>query len=164
MPLKIVRNDITKMNTAVIGPILGAWVFFDYRSLLLWSCTCFLFIYFALIYTRLTETMPVIEDVFSIKKSFSIRGELKSYFTILKDKSFALYIAAGVFSVIAIMQLDLYLAIYIYEEVPSQALFANSHYVLTSQEILGWVLGLNGIIFVLFMIPITKWLKSWSDL
>mgnify|MGYP006323381785 FL=1 len=25
------------------------------------------------------------------------------------------------------------------------------------------MLGLNGILFVLFVLPITKWLKSWSD-
>ncbi len=162
---EVFAKFITGSNLgAVIGPIIGAWVFFDYRALLLWSCAGFLLIYFVLIYTKLTETMPVTNGMDNQKKSLSIGGELKSYLLIVKDKSFALYITAGVLSVIAIMQLDLYLAIYIYEEVPSQALFATSNFVLTSKDILGWMLGLNGIIFVLFIIPITKCLKSWSDL
>lgn len=61
------------------------------------------------------------------------------------------------------MQLDLYLSVYIYEKVPSQALFSFMNYDLTSKEILGYLLGLNGLLFVLFVLPITKWLKSWSD-
>ncbi|AWE07125.1 MFS transporter [Lysinibacillus sp. 2017] len=162
---EVFAKFITGSNLgAVLGPIIGAWVFFDHRSLLLWSCACFLMVYFVVIYTKSTETMPVTDEVNQHKKVFSISGELRSYLQIMKDKAFALYIAAGVFSVIAIMQLDLYLAIYIYDEVPSQVLFAGSGFILSSKEILGWILGINGVIFVLFIIPVTKWLKRWSDL
>ena len=55
------------------------------------------------------------------------------------------------------MQLDLYLAVYVIDYVPSQTLFSwNGHsLILSSTEILGWVLGLNGLLFVLFILPVT---------
>ena len=46
---------------------------------------------------------------------------------------------------------------------PSQSILSNFQFELSNQEILGYMLGLNGILFVLFVLPVTKWLKSWSD-
>ena len=146
---------------AVVGPILGAWLFFDYREELLWSCAIVLLVYFIAIYIRFKETLP--QDLVLASKGVAISPlkELKSYFVIVSDKKFAYYLIAGIFSVIAIMQLDLYLAIYIYDEVPNQLLFSKIE--LSSKEILGYMLGLNGILFVLFVLPVTKWLKNWRD-
>ena len=63
------------------------------------------------------------------------------------------------------MRLDLYLAVYVIDYVPSQALFSwNGHsLMLSSTEILGWVLGLNGLLFVLFILPVTKWFRDWKE-
>ncbi|MER1956971.1 MAG: MFS transporter [Solibacillus sp.] len=144
---------------AVVGPILGAWLFFDYRDLMLWCCAIVLMIYFLLIYYWFKETLPIS----STKGLFSPIKELKSYVNIVKDKKFSYYLLAGIFSVIAIMQLDLYLSVYIFEEIPKQKLVSFINYALSSKEILGYMLGLNGVLFVLFVLPITKWLKSWSD-
>lgn len=144
---------------AVVGPILGAWLFFDYRDLLLWCCAIVLMIYFLLIYYWFKETLPIP----SKKGLFSPIKELKSYVNIVKDKKFSYYLLAGIFSVIAIMQLDLYLSVYIFEEIPNQKLVSFIDYALSSKEILGYMLGLNGILFVLFVLPIAKWLKSWND-
>lgn len=143
----------------VVGPILGAWLFFDYKELMLWCCAIVLTLYFLLIHILFKETLPLLSnrDIDSPLKEF------KSYVTILKDKKFTYYLLAGIFSVIAIMQLDLYLSVYIYEQVPSQKLVSFINYELSSKEILGYLLGLNGLLFVLFVLPITKWLKSWHD-
>lgn len=144
---------------AVVGPILGAWLFFDYRDFLLWSCAIVLMIYFLFIYFWLEETLTSIsnEDLFSPIK------QLKDYIIILQDKKISYYLLAGIFSVIAIMQLDLYLAVYIYDYVPNQPIISFINYELSSKDILGYMLGLNGILFVLFILPLTKWLKRWSD-
>lgn len=144
---------------AVIGPILGAWLFFDYRDLLLWSCAIVLMIYLLFIYFWLEETLfnTTNEGLFLPIK------QLKDYIIILKDKKFSYYLLAGIFSVIAIMQLDLYLSVYIYDYVPNQTIVSFINYELSSKDILGYMLGLNGILFVLFVLPITKWLKGWSD-
>lgn len=144
---------------AVVGPILGAWLFFDYRDFLLWGCAIVLMIYFLFIYFWLEETLTSIsnEDLFSPIK------QLKDYIIILQDKKISYYLLAGIFSVIAIMQLDLYLAVYIYDYVPNQPIISFINYELSSKDILGYMLGLNGILFVLFILPLTKWLKRWSD-
>lgn len=152
---------------AVLGPALGAIFFFHYRSELLWTCTSVLLLYSIAIYFKIHESAPNkpkkevnINDI-----SLSIKEQWKGYGIIFRDKIFILYILGGVFSIIAIMQLDLYLAIYITNYVPSQPLFSWNKWswMLTSTEAFGWVLGLNGLLFVLCVMPVTKWLKHWSD-
>ena len=141
---------------AVIGPILGAWLFFEHRDLLLWSCAIVLMVYLLMICFWLEETLTSTSN----EIQFSAIKQLKDYIIILKDKKFSYYILAGIFSVIAIMQLDLYLSVYIYDYVPSQTIVS---YELFSKDVLGYILGLNGILFVLFVLPITRVLKGWSD-
>lgn len=152
---------------AVLGPALGAFFFFHYRSELLWICTIVMLVYSITIYFKISESMPNYTKK-SIHRSVNmqlIKEQWKSYGMIFRDKIFILYILGGVFSVIAIMQLDLYLAIYITEHVPSQSLISwrNFSIKLNNTDILGWLLGLNGLLFVLFVIPVTRWLKHWSD-
>ncbi|WP_107839201.1 MDR family MFS transporter [Metasolibacillus meyeri] len=142
---------------AVIGPILGAWLFFNYRELLLWGCALILIIYFLFILIKVKESAPISNE----KMPISVVAECKSCVAILKDRLFACYLVAGIFSVIAIMQLDLYLAIYVFEYVPTQTIW--SRLTLSSQEILGWMLGINDCMFVLFVLPTAIWLKKWTD-
>jgi MFS family permease len=63
------------------------------------------------------------------------------------------------------MQLDLYLAIYVTNYVPSQPFLSwgNWSFVLSSKEAFGWILGLNGLMFVLLVLPVAKWFKLWKD-
>lgn len=150
---------------AVLGPIIGAVLFFEYRSLLLWSCTGVTFFYAVLLFVQLKETMPQREQYGKPSASKVLLLELKDFFNMRKDKAFMYYIVAGMFSVIAIMQLDLYLAVYITEYVPLQTLLHWKDWFVQIEgaEVLGLILGLNGILFVFFVLPITKWLKSWTD-
>lgn len=143
----------------VIGPILGAWLFFDYRDLLLWSCASVLMIYLVFIYFWVEETLTSTSN----EGLFSPIKQLKDYIIILKDKKFSYYLLAGIFSVIAIMQLDLYLSVYIYDYVPNQTIVSFVNYELSSEDVLGYILGINGVLFVIFVLPVTKWLKGWSD-
>lgn len=144
---------------AVIGPILGAWLFFDHRDLLLWSCASVLMIYLLFIYFWVEETLTSTSN----EGLFSSIKQLKDYIIILKDKKFSYYLLAGIFSVIAIMQLDLYLSVYIYDYVPNQTIVSFINFELSSENVLGYILGINGVLFVLFVLPVTKWLKGWSD-
>ncbi|WP_194241273.1 MDR family MFS transporter [Bacillus fonticola] len=165
---QVFATFVTAKNIgAVLGPALGAIFFFHYRSELLWTCTIVMLAYSIAIFIKVHETVPI-----PTKKparlhamTFSVKEQWKGYGIIFRDKVFVLYILAGVFSIVTIMQLDLYLAVYITNYVPAQPLFTwnDWSYMLTSTEVLGWVLGLNGLLFVLFVLPITKWLKSWRD-
>ncbi|WP_127590545.1 MDR family MFS transporter [Paenibacillus lautus] len=154
---------------AVLGPALGAIFFFQYRQELLWSCSFVLLIYFIAIYFIVHETLPApaksVEptDTGSILQVF--KEQWKGYGIIFRDKVFLVYILSGIFALVTIMQLDLYLAVYVIDYVPSQTLFSwNGHsLMLSSTEILGWVLGLNGLLFVLFILPVTKWFRNWKE-
>ncbi|WP_099476575.1 MDR family MFS transporter [Paenibacillus ihbetae] len=152
---------------AVLGPALGAVFFFYYRQELLWTCSIILLLYFIAIYFIVKESMPTGER--SAERSSPV-GEIwkeqwKGYGVIFRDKVFLVYILAGIFALVAIMQLDLYLAVYVTNYVPAQALFSweEGELMLTSTEILGWLLGLNGLLFVLFILPVTKWLRHWKE-
>lgn len=163
---QVFATFITARNIgAVLGPVIGAILFFQYRNELLWSCMAVMLVYTIVIFVRIKETVPHTDDKGIQSLSVSVKNQWRSYSILVKDKIFLYYILAGVFSIVAIMQLDLYLAIYITEYVPAQTLinWKGWTYTLSSAEILGWVLGLNGILFVLFVLPVTKWLKEWGD-
>lgn len=152
---------------AVTGPVLGAIFFFQYKQELLWTCTLVLLLYSVAIYFIVHETMPQSarspEAAASIARVF--KEQWKGYGVILRDKVFLIYILAGIFSLIPIMQLDLYLSVFVTHHVPAQALFSwnGESLVLSSTEIYGWLLGFNGLLFVLLILPVTKWFRDWKE-
>ncbi|MGE5704437.1 MAG: MDR family MFS transporter, partial [Clostridia bacterium] len=152
---------------AVLGPALGAVFFFHYRQELLWTCALVLLLYFIAIYFMVHETMP--HSAKSQEGSTSITQVFKEQWTgygvILRDKVFLLYTVAGIFALVPIMQLDLYLPVYVINHVPAQALFTwnGKSIMLAGTEIYGWLLGFNGLLFVLFILPVTKWFNNWKE-
>ncbi|GAB6930312.1 MFS transporter [Paenibacillus sp. JCM 10914] len=152
---------------AVLGPALGAIFFFQYRQELLWACASVMLLYLIAMYFIVHETLPSTgketRPVQSVGSVF--REQWQGYGIIVRDKVFLVYILAGVFALITIMQLDLYLAVYVIDYVPAQPLFSwgGQQWMLTSTEILGWVLGLNGLMFVLLILPVTKWFRNWKE-
>lgn len=150
---QVFATFITVKNIgAVIGPIIGATLFFDYRPQLLWTCTIVLTVYTMMMFWKLTETLPERKGM-----SPSFIKKIATYHLIFTDKLFFYYIFAGVLSIIAIMQLDLFIARYVVHEVPAQ-------WGLNRTTILGLLLGINGFMFVALVIPITRWLKHWRDI
>ncbi|KAB2453101.1 MFS transporter [Bacillus sp. CH126_4D] len=152
---------------AVFGPVLGSFLFFHYRSELLWTCTIVTFIYFIAIYFIIRETLPEASKNDGDKKQISkiFKEQWNNYTKIFSDKIFAIYIVAGIFIMIAFLQLDLYLALYVKEFVPTQSLFSWNigSFSLSNTQIFGWMMGLNGILFVLCSLPVAKYLENWSD-
>lgn len=153
---------------AVLGPALGAVFFFHYRQELLWTCAGILLLYFIAIYFMVRETKPQTSTE-GQTKNVSIprllREQWMGYGVILRDRVFLIYLLAGVFALVPIMQLDLYLAVYLSNDIPSQTLFrwGGGDLTLSGKEIYGWLLGFNGLLFVLFVLPITKWLRHWKE-
>ncbi|SIT15613.1 MULTISPECIES: MFS transporter [Virgibacillus] len=165
---EIFATFITANNVgAVLGPVIGSFFFFNYLSGLLWVCTFIMVIYTTLILLYIKESVPTLKreeiGIKTIPKLIS--NQLYDYWFVLKDKIFFQYIIGGVLAVIAIMQLDLYFAYYITSYVPAQDLFNfnNWRLSLNGKEILGLILGINGLLFVFFVLPVTKWLKGWTD-
>ncbi|SDE28351.1 Predicted arabinose efflux permease, MFS family [Paenibacillus sp. UNCCL117] len=152
---------------AVLGPALGAVFFFHYREGLLWTCTFVMLLYFICIYYLVHETLPFSNKSLSGSNSITVvfKQQWKGYGIIFRDRIFLVYILAGIFSLIPIMQLDLYMPVYVIDEVPEQTLFpwTSLSPVLASTEIYGWLVGFNGLLFVLFILPVTKWFQNWKE-
>lgn len=152
---------------AVLGPTLGAIFFFHYRQELLWTCASVMLAYLIAIYFIVQESLP--DTAKSLKAAASLthvwNEQWKGYRIILHDKVFLIYSLAGIFALVPIMQLDLYLPVYIIDHVPAQALFTweGQPFLLSSTEIFGWLLGFNGLLFVLFILPVTKWFQHWRE-
>lgn len=152
---------------AVLGPALGAIFFFHYRQELLWTCALVTLLYLIAIYFIVHETLPHSEKnkVGSSSITDVFKEQWKGYGIIFRDKVFLIYTLAGIFALVPIMQLDLYFPVYVINEVPAQALFTwnGDSLMLTSTEIYGWLLGFNGLLFVLFILPVTKWFHNWKE-
>jgi len=152
---------------AVLGPALGAIFFFHYRQELLWTCALVLLVYFIAIYFMVHETLPqsAISEKGSIMITRIFKEQWKGYGIIFRDKVFLVYILAGICSLIPIMQLDLYLPVFVINHVPAQALFTwnGTSLMLSSKEIFGWLVGFNGLLFVLFILPVTKWFGKMKE-
>ena len=152
---------------AVFGPALGSVFFIHHRTALLWACTIVTFAYFWVIFWKIRETKPASPDHAGDKKHIGklIKQQFRNYGLIFKDLPFAVYIIAGVMVTIAFMQLDMYLAVYVKEYVPAQPLlaFGDWSFSLDSTGIFGWMIGLNGLLFVLLAVPVTKLFEQWSD-
>lgn len=152
---------------AVFGPVIGAVLFFQYRNELLWTCTFVTLLYSIAILFMIRETIPpfVQEEVQDDHLTSVIKKQVVNYFVILRDKVFFLYILGGAFITISIMQLDLYLAVYVKNFVPTQELLSIGEWSITlsSEEIFGWMIGLNGLLFVFGIVPVTRIFESWSD-
>ncbi|GIO53646.1 MFS transporter [Paenibacillus cineris] len=152
---------------AVFGPALGSVFFFQYRHELLWTCTSVTLLYFLTILLFSRETFPASARMNRTRSKLTaiLKEQVISYGVIFKDKVFALYIAAGILVTIAFMQLDMYLAMYVKEYVPGQALLSFSGWTfnLSSAQVFGLMLGLNGLLFVLCVLPVTKLFEGWSE-
>ncbi|KAF9120335.1 hypothetical protein BGX30_003218 [Mortierella sp. GBA39] len=152
---------------AVFGPALGSVFFFQYRHELLWTCTSVTLLYFLTILLFSRETLPASARMNRTRSKLTaiLKEQVVSYGVIFKDKVFALYIAAGILVTIAFMQLDMYLAMYVKEYVPGQALLSFSGWTLnlSSAQVFGLMLGLNGLLFVLCVLPVTKLFEGWSE-
>lgn len=153
---------------AVLGPALGAVFFFDYRQILLWSCALVMSVYWIGIYFIVHETLPDRNSTagrFTSSIPQMVKEQWRGYGIIFRDNVFLIYVVAGIFALIPIMQLDLYLPVYIIGHVPDQAVFSwiDRSFILSGKEIFGWLLGFNGLLFVLFILPVTKWFRHWHD-
>ncbi|WP_400162198.1 MDR family MFS transporter [Brevibacillus sp. TJ4] len=156
----------TTMNIGVVaGPVLGSFFFVNYRFELLLACMIIEAVFAVIVYFLIKETLPAEVRAEKAKEPFSFKEQFHSYAVIFRDKVFALYTLAGVLVGIAFMQLDLYMALYVKESVPAQPLLSwgDWSFQVGGTSAFGWLMGLNGLLVVLFTLPVTKWFENWSD-
>ncbi|MBO8165389.1 MAG: MFS transporter [Brevibacillus sp.] len=154
----------TTMNIGVVfGPVIGSIFFNHHRTGLFVVCTIVSLMLTTLLFFLIKESLPPAAR--NKQQASTIKEQWQSYAVIFRDKIFALYILAGILVAIVFMQLDLYMGVYIKEHVPEQTLFTWGDWSITlaPMEVFGSLVGLNGLLVVLFTLPVTRLFDHWSD-
>ncbi|QUG42857.1 MFS transporter [Psychrobacillus sp. INOP01] len=160
----------TSINiTVVIGPIIGAVLFFNYRFMLL-LVSGIIFCLVGLAIRFLTEeTLPT--DVRAKMASGSnnwiqvIIKQVKAYGLIVKDKVFFLFVIAGILLAQTYMQLDMLIPVYMKEAIDKQVLgnLFNREWAVTGEGSFGILLSENGLLVVLFTVFVTRWMTKYPE-
>ncbi len=158
----------TSINIAVVvGPILGAIFYANYRFYLLLAVGI-ICIMLAFVLSKMTrETMPdIIKRQDQDGKWYSfLLSQLADYKLIVRDRVFLMFIIAGVLVSQTFMQLDLLFPVYTSEKVDSQTLFAfGSHsFSVSGEQAFGLILSENGLLVALFTVAVTKWATKYRE-
>jgi len=159
----------TSINIAVvIGPILGAIFYTEhpFEVLLAAGMVC---IFLSLLLAKQTrETAPPYKtstNEQTAKWYSTIVNQVQDYQIIFRDKTFLLYIIAGVLVALTFMQLDMILPVYITETIHQQELFSIGNWSLTlnGEQVFGIILSENGLLVALLTIIITKWMTKYKE-
>ncbi|MEH7075592.1 MDR family MFS transporter [Neobacillus drentensis] len=158
----------TSINIAVvIGPILGAifYVHYRFQLLLVAGLVCMSLGLILAKWTR--ETVPLTDHAFSPdgKWYYFLINQLKDYSVIIKDKTFLLFIVAGVLAGQTFMQLDLLIPVYIKDVFKNQSLFSlgNWSFSVNGEQAFGIVLAENGFLVALLTVVVTKWMSQYYE-
>lgn len=159
----------TSINIAVVvGPLLGAIFFFQYRFqlLLVAGALCFLLGSILAKWTRETAPPYISETTKKDQKwYFFLQNQVKDYGIIVKDKTFLLFIIAGVLGAQTFMQLDMLLPVYIKEMVTNQSFLSigDWSFDVSGEQAFGIILSENGLLVALLTVLVTKWVISFKE-
>jgi MFS transporter, DHA1 family, multidrug resistance protein B len=157
----------TSINIAVvIGPILGSIFYVHYRFELL-LVSAIICMVLGLMLARMTrETAPQNHEAKLVTKGqpkawyHALSDQFKDYKVIAQDRSFLLFILAGVLVGQTFMQLDLLIPVYIKDTMEQTSLLS---FTLTGEQIFGVILSENGLLVALFTVVVTKWMTKYKE-
>jgi MFS transporter, DHA1 family, multidrug resistance protein B len=158
----------TSINIAVVvGPILGAIFYVHYRFQLLIVAGLICILLGAILAKMIRETAPFhnASSERTGKWYYFLHNQLKDYSLIIKDKTFLLFILAGVLLGQTFMQLDLVIPVYIKDVMETQSLFHFGGWTLHVKAVQGFgiVLAENGLLVVLFTVFVTNWMSRYHE-
>ncbi|ALC87964.1 MFS transporter [Bacillus sp. FJAT-22090] len=161
----------TSINiSVVIGPIVGAVLFFQYRfALLLVAGIIFILVGIAIRFLT-EETLPA-EVREQLKNSGNnswiqvVVNQIKAYGLIVKDKVFFLFVVAGILLAQTYMQLDMLIPVYMKDAIDVQVLgnLFGREWTVTGEGSFGILLSENGLLVVLFTVFVTKWMTKYPE-
>jgi MFS transporter, DHA1 family, multidrug resistance protein B len=170
------RNSVfavfyTAINIAVVfGPVIGGIFFFQHRFELLLGAALTSFLLGFLLQRLVRETSPSLEQQ-KVKTSekqtwyHALTKQVADYKVIFQDKTFLLFIIAGVLAAQAFMQLDLIMAVYTKELVPLQNFLSFGDWSLQigGEKAFGLIVAFNGLLVALLTVYITKQADKFKD-
>ncbi|MDC3415263.1 MFS transporter [Aquibacillus sp. 3ASR75-11] len=158
----------TSINIAVVvGPIVGSFIFYTYRFEMLIAGFVLTGILTAVLQIYLKETTTPKQRIQEAKQSWykAIWQELEDYRVIAQDKTFLLFIIAGVFVAQTFMQLDLLIAVYTSEVVDNQTLLKLGSFEITvnGEKAFALILAENGLLVALFTVYVTRVMNRFKE-
>lgn len=158
----------TSINLAVvIGPIIGSIFYRDHRFELLLLAGITNLLLSSALAKWTVETAPKVLVKRHVKTSSLqfLKNQLSDYRIILTDRTFSLFILAGVFAGMTFLQLDLLYPVYTSEVVHNQTLLAlgDFEWKVSGEQAFGILISLNGLIVALFTIIVSKWMDRFHE-
>ncbi|MEI4827862.1 MFS transporter [Bacillus sp. FJAT-53711] len=160
---KVFAVFYTMINiNVVLGPILGAYFFFSHRFELLIASIVINFIVAFVLLKFIKETLPEKREKVEKRTGWLtvVNEQIKNYRIIFQDRVFLLFIIAGILVAQTFTQLDLLLAVYIKENVPTQEFF---HLILNGETLFSWIIAENGFLVALFTVYVTRLANYFSE-
>ncbi|WP_066174240.1 MDR family MFS transporter [Bacillus marinisedimentorum] len=162
----------TAINIAVVfGPVLGGYFFFEHRFGLLVAAALISFGMFAVLQRFLRETIPdagnrpMMKNNQNVNWHQALLSQLEDYRVILYDRTFLMFIAAGILVAQTFMQMDLLMAVYTNEVIGKQTLFALGGWELTitGEKAFSLIIAENGLLVALFTVIVTRWIAKYPE-
>lgn len=157
----------TSINIAVvIGPILGSIFYVHYRFELLLVSAIICMILGLMLAKMTRETAPQHHQSKHVSNGqpkawyHALTDQFKDYKVIVQDRTFLLFILAGVLVGQTFMQLDLLIPVYIKDSMETASLLT---FTLTGEQIFGVILSENGLLVALFTVVVTKWMTKYKE-
>ncbi|MEH7118169.1 MFS transporter [Neobacillus vireti] len=168
------RSDVfaifyTSINIAVvIGPILGSIFYVSYRFELLIFAGMVCILVGLILMKSIRETVPLQKRASLSSEGkwyYFLTNQIRDYALIVKDKTFLLFIIAGVLAGQTFMQLDLLIPVYIKDFVKDQSLFTIGDwtFLIKGEQAFGIVLAENGFLVALLTVYITRWMSKYYE-
>ncbi|OMF52476.1 MFS transporter [Paenibacillus sp. FSL R5-0490] len=158
----------TSINIAVVvGPILGAIFYVHYRFQLLMAAgiICILLAFILFRWTRETLPPQIHGSSENSKWHHVLVKQTKDYGIIFRDRTFLLFILAGVLAAQTFMQLDLLIPVYTNEVIHNQQLFKwiDWSFTVQGEQAFGILLSENGFLVALFTVAVTKMMIKYKE-
>ncbi|WP_043934592.1 MDR family MFS transporter [Bacillus sp. EB01] len=155
--------------SVVVGPILGSIFYIDYPSQLLVVSGLIGFALAFILGKWVRETLPASvaasRTADNLRWYHVLRDQFMDYTVIIKDRTFLLFIIAGIVLGQTFMQLDLLFPVYMSEMVNNQNLFSfgSWSFDIDGDRAFGLVLAENGLLVVLLTVVITRWMVKFKE-
>ncbi|HET7627896.1 MAG TPA: MFS transporter [Bacillales bacterium] len=156
--------------TVVVGPIIGGVFFFHYRFPLLIVCAVVSAVLAVVIKLWIAETAPQRKEMApktpeKQKWYRYLAAQLQDYRVIVNDKTFLVFVIAGILVAQTFMQLDLLMAVYSTENVREQTVFAfgNWDWTVDGTKAFSWLVAENGFLVSIFTVAMSKWMSRYKE-
>lgn len=145
----------------IIGPLIGAVLFINYRFyLLLFVSISYLVLYF-LLYIFTHETAPLHNQQSNTTVKGILHSQLKNYQVIFSDKIFLIFVISGILVAQTFMQLDMFIPLKVDETIENVTLLLNWN--VDSAGLYSILLVVNGVLVVLLSTVITKYMMRYEE-